>query len=293
MPAMASISSAFRPSPRRASRRTQADLAGERGAGDDDIALFADRVRARLGDDARAEAGCWSRAICPSARHRLRALSTADAGRRHRRRGGSDGLPADAPRTAAPAVPPSRADRGPGDRSAGRAAAQFPLAARPAPGRARRRSGAHRAGMVARQARQPRPATISASRMRTAAATGSTAKAFTARRRDRRAGSCTGSSHERACPALCRVRASSRISRSCAAPRSRRSWWSPPSCSALPAIGLADRNTVAGVVRAWQQAEGGQASPIIPAAAWSFATARPTCSPIRRTARAGGICAAC
>ena len=30
---------------------------------------------------------------------------------------------------------------------------------------------------------------------------------------------------------------------------------SPPSCSALPASGLADRNTVAGVVRAWQQAK--------------------------------------
>ena len=61
----------------------------------------------------------------------------------------------------------------------------------------------------------------------------------------------------------------------------------------LSALGLADRNTVAGVVRAWQQAKVARTSPIIPAAAWSFPTARPTSSPIRRTARAGGIFAAC
>ncbi len=67
------------------------------------------------------------------------------------------------------------------------------------------------------------------------------------------------------------------------------------------AIGLADRNTVAGVVRAWSQAKHIKLSedaprsrfPIIQAAGWCFATARPTSSPIRRTAKAGGISAAC
>ena len=66
-----------------------------------------------------------------------------------------------------------------------------------------------------------------------------------------------------------------------------------PSFSGLAAIGLADRNTVAGVVRAWQQAKVEGSVPTIPAAAWFFATARPTCSPIRRTGKAGGICAGC
>ena len=44
----------------------------------------------------------------------------------------------------------------------------------------------------------------------------------------------------------------------------------------LMAFGLADTNSVAGVEHGW-----------------SFRTARPTFSPIRRTGAAGGICAAC
>ena len=59
------------------------------------------------------------------------------------------------------------------------------------------------------------------------------------------------------------------------------------------AMGLADRNTVAGVVRAWSSKQGWKGFPIILAAASSFATARPTSWPIRRIAKAGGICAGC
>ena len=69
------------------------------------------------------------------------------------------------------------------------------------------RARAHRAGMVARGRPAPRPATISASRTRRAAATGSTARAFMAPPAPCRAGSCMGSSHERhRHDRLCRVR---------------------------------------------------------------------------------------
>ena len=61
----------------------------------------------------------------------------------------------------------------------------------------------------------------------------------------------------------------------------------------LSAIGLADRNTVAGVVRAWQQAKVAKLRLSSRLPPGLFATARPTSSPIRRTARAGGISAAC
>jgi error-prone DNA polymerase len=58
-------------------------------------------------------------------------------------------------------------------------------------------------------------------------------------------------------------------------------------------MGLADRNTVSGVVRAWSQTKAIRMScPITPVAGWSSPTARRTCWPTRRTARAGGICAA-
>ncbi len=41
---------------------------------------------------------------------------------------------------------------------------------------------------------------------------------------------------------------------SCAAPRIRRKWWRAPTNSALTAIGIADRNSFAGVVRAYDEA---------------------------------------
>ena len=71
-----------------------------------------------------------------------------------------------------------------------------------------------------------------------------------------RAGICTGCSHERSSPPL--PNWSPRpITASCAAPRIRRTWSRGRSALGMAGIGIADRNSVAGVVRAhvaWREA---------------------------------------
>ena len=61
----------------------------------------------------------------------------------------------------------------------------------------------------------------------------------------------------------------------------------------MPAIGLADRNTVAGVVRAWQQAKVGEGFAYHPGCRLVFCDGTPDILAYPRTARAGGISAAC
>ena len=127
----------------------------------------------------------------------------------------------------------------------------------------------------------------------TAAATGSTAKAFTAPRKSRRAGSCMGFSHERADHhPLCRIRHPVEF----LLPARRLEAGGTGGGGQAPGI-LGDRacRPQHGGRRGARLAagQGREASPIIPAAAWFLATARRTFSPIRRTARAGAISAAC
>ena len=97
-----------------------------------------------------------------------------------------------------PPAPPLRAARaGRGDRrGAGRAAGPFPLA--PRLYHVARAEGPERiAAEWWRDGTTTSPATISASRIPPATASGSSAKASTAARRPPRAGTCTGCSHER------------------------------------------------------------------------------------------------
>ena len=126
----------------------QTDLAGDTIDAGEDLALFADRVRARLGDNAVLSAGAWSRATSPSGRSSLVPFAeTAWMAK---------GRTAGCRRVAAWPERPVRLFRDPEPvevtrRGARRAAGPFPLAARPAPRRRCGRARAHRAGMVARQ----------------------------------------------------------------------------------------------------------------------------------------------
>ena len=72
------------------------------------------------------------------------------------------------------------------------------------------------------------------------------------RKRPRRAGSCTGCSRETKHMRLTPSSPSPPISPSCAAPRIRRRWWRTAEVLGLAAIGIADRNSFAGVVRAYR-----------------------------------------
>ena len=141
----------------------------------------------------------------------------------------------------------------------------------------------------------------------------------------RRAGSCTACSHEqcrrvseqgarraertslfpstRTVARLMRSLPSPRISRSCAVRRIPKEFILQAAALGLTGIGIADRNSVAGVVRAYQRARGMERAhretrrrKAIDAAdsearrrraARASPTARPTSSPIRRTAPPG------
>ena len=180
----------------------QGDLAGETASDDEDIALFADRVRARLGRDTLLKPMLVESHL-PERAASLVPFDETQPGRVEPPRPGKKRLPPPAALrpSARSASSPSRADRRSGDRSAGRSAAAFPLAARPAPGRARRRARTHRAGMVAaRKATAARPGIISASRIRTAIATGFTGRALRRLPGQIRAGTCKGFPHERTPP---------------------------------------------------------------------------------------------
>ena len=103
--------------------------------------------------------------------------------------------------------------------------------------------------MVART-RQWRPdrATITASRTRAAAASGCSATASTDEKRAIRAGICTAV--RMIADPVRRTRRRDQFLASCAAPRTPATWSPTRSRSGMTGIGIADRNTVAGVVRA-------------------------------------------
>jgi len=199
----------------------QADLAGAADEEEDGLALFADRVRARLGEGAvlRARAGRKplperSVALLPFARAvKEEPLGAAAPGRRRDRirrsrrpvqvcrRSGRSAFsppePIEVPATEMTEGPPLRF----------RWRRRWHRVAMP-----RGRSASPRSGGWTRKARRRRPATITASRMSRGAATGSIARACTRPGSPRRAGSCTASSHECAVRprfvGLCRIRRS-------------------------------------------------------------------------------------
>ena len=143
-------------------------------------------------------------------------------------------------------------------------------------------------------------ATITASRTRPAAASGCSARALYGRDPDLRAGRrpLVPARHVRmrtspiASPGLCRARRRQlnfSFLRGASHPEELVVTAPAPGPAGL---GIADRNTLAGVVRAhWRRRR--RASPMRPAPGWSSPTARPTSSPIRATAPARAGSAAC
>ena len=256
MPAMVSISCGCRCLPPRRSKCEQADLAGETS---DDERRYRAVCRPRPRPARRAgcaETGRWSRATFPSGPCHVVPFAEAPHGQApERRRSACRGLlPGRSGRSGCFAIPSRSRWRPPRCR---KAAAQFPLAARPLSGRARGRARAHRAGMVARArpAADPRlfprrgrggPPLLAlpAGPLRRCRSRAALVHAWAFRMNARR-------------PPMPNS-PSSRISPSCAAPRSRRSWWSPPSCWAFRRSALPTATRWPGVVRAWQQAKVGK-----------------------------------
>ena len=141
--------------------------------------------------------------------------------------------------------------------------------------------------------RARRPATISASRTRTAAATGSTGRASTAPPSAAALVPAWAFRMNALATRLCRIRHPVEFllpARRLQAGGTGRRRRAARACrqSALP---TATRWRASCAPGSRRRSDRHRLSSR--AAAWSFATARPTCSPIRRTARAGAICAAC
>ena len=266
----------------------QTDLAGDTIDAGEDLALFADRIRARLGDNAvlapvMVESHIPERATVQvpfgERPEMAKGGSLASPGRgigRNARSGSS------ATRSRSTSLPRSPKGRPPVSTGAVPSTASPPR---------KGRSASHRNGGGTRRAL--RHATISASRMRTGAATGSIAKDFTAVPKHCRAGSCTGSSHERDClHPLCRVRHPVEF-----LVPARRLQARGAGGDRQPARPFRDRpcrSQHGGRRRARLAAvEGCQTS----LSSWLpprfLRTARPTSSPIPRIGRAGGISAAC
>ena len=231
----------------------QADLAGETDD-DDDLALFADRVRARLGEQAMLRPVLVESHIPERA---MMALPFAEAPSRPGGRAAAAMPPRPSawPRASDPPVPPSRACRRCGDRGAGRSAALFPLAACSVSGGAFGRARTHRAGMVARGGRHPDPRLFPCRRRG-----GTPLLALPAgplwRRRRRAALVHAWAFRMNALAAAgyaeFGIQSNFSFLRGASKPEELAV---AAGRLGLAAIGLADRNTVAGVVRAWQQAK--------------------------------------
>ena len=220
-----------------------------------DLALFADRVRARLGDSAVLAAGPVESHLPERAVVHVPFTEAAESMRERPDTGIRSRVRPERPIRLFRQPEPIEVMR----RGAGGPAAQFPLAPRLLPRRPRRRARTHRAGMVAR-ARRTAP---TRDYFRVEDEDGRRywlyRQGLYGARKHCRAGSCMGFSHERAFASVAyaefAVQSNFSFLRGASKPEEL---VVTARLLGLSAIGLADRNTVAGVVRAWQQAEGGR-----------------------------------